>query len=239
VIIFTVRNLLTVRTERGRRMIEYIIEKFDYDAEWRYKRAVFIRFCVSLLLLLLFLFSFNMEWQENRPITGYYNEYISVHGTAVQSDIRTLDKTLEILPEWLVESHRESGRIFLQSEEFPPSDFTEVGEKYRTVGTFTGSNDRITILILENKDEMGETLIHEYGHYLDSLFLCTESTGFKGIYQEEKEKYFDKVEKSSYHISCASEYFAGAFTMYFTHKRALKKYCPYTYEYLKTMIERN
>ena len=79
-------------------MIAYLIEEIELNIEWRYKINLLIRSAVTLSLLALLLFAFNSEWQEIKPITGTYNEYIIVQGTAVKDDIRILEKTLKKLP---------------------------------------------------------------------------------------------------------------------------------------------
>lgn len=219
-------------------MITFLIDKFDYDVIWRYRITMFIRSVVMLLLLSLFVFVFNNEWQEREPITGNYNDYITIDGMAVREDIRILEKSLKKLPEWLVKSHRENGGIItLRSEPFPNSDYTEYGEGNRVLGTFRPSNNYITLL--NEKELIESTLFHEYGHYLDKLFSISESTEFQEIYQDEKADYYNYVEENTYHTSCESEYIAGAFSMYFTQEKKLKKSCPLTYEFIKKMIERN
>ncbi len=219
-------------------MIAYLIEEIELNIEWRYKINLLIRSAVTLSLLALLLFAFNSEWQEIKPITGTYNEYIIVQGTAVKDDIRILEKTLKKLPKWLVESHKENGgKINLRSEAFPESDYTEYGAESRVIGTFQMSNNCITIL--NEKELIESTLFHEYGHYVDKLFSISVSEDFEKTYQEEKENYFNFVEESNYHISCKSEYFAGAFTMYFMQGKKLKKYCPATYGLIEKIVERN
>lgn len=218
-------------------MLSCLLEKMECDIEWRLKRNKLIRFVVFALLLFSFTAVFTAEWQEIKPIRGMYNNYISVQGTAPQKEVREIENKLKNIPQWIIESHSENGgKLFLKTNEFPKSDFTEYGESHRVLGTYNCKTKHI--IILNDKTTMESTLYHEYGHYIDSIFMITEEQEFTDIFTEEKEKYFAKVEKSKYHISCKDEYFAGAFSQYIINEKKLKKYCPMTYNIIKKYVER-
>lgn len=217
-------------------MLQYIIDKIDYDVEWRLARTKAIRFLVYSLLLFLFIVSFNANWEEIRPITGQYSDYIFVNGTAPKNEVKAMEKFLKNLPAWLVDYHKEKGSILsLREKSFPLSK--SGNNKYgRTVGQFNTVSTHIQIL--NNKATMERTVYHEYGHFLDSIYSITESENFRQIFSEEKQIYFEKVEEREYIISCESEYFAGAFAEYILNGKKLKRYCPKTYDIIKFFAER-
>ena len=87
--------------------MQYIWEKLDCDLGWRIMKNRVIRFTVSVIFTLLFALAVREEWNETKPITGDYNDYVSVQGVAVQEDIRNFENALAKLPRWIVESYYE------------------------------------------------------------------------------------------------------------------------------------
>lgn len=215
--------------------MQHLLEELDCNLGWRIIKNRLIRFIVCILLTYLFAFSLREEWKEIRPITGEYNEYVSIQGVVVQEDIRNLENALDKLPNWIVESHYESGgKVFLKSDEFPNYNYTELGDNERVLGTFNTNTKNITIL--KNCDAMERTLFHEFGHYLDNFYSITETEEFKEIFANERESYKAKVDGNDYHISCEREYFVGAFSIYIESEKKLKKYCPNTYELINDVV---
>lgn len=216
--------------------MHYLLEELDCDLGWRIIKNKVIRFMVCVLLTLLFAYALREEWNENKPITGAYNDYVSIQGVVVQEDIRNLENALDKLPRWIVESHYENGgKVFLKSDEFPNSDYTELGDNERVLGTFNINTKNITIL--KDCDVIETTLFHEFGHYIDNLYSITETEEFKEIFVNERESYGTKVDENAYHISCEREYFAGAFSLYIVGEKKLKKYCPDTYELINNVVK--
>lgn len=215
--------------------MQYLLEELDCELGWRIIKNRVIQFTVCVLLALLFAFSLREEWNETKPITGAYNDYVSIQGVAVKEDIRNFENALAKLPKWIVENHYESGgKVFLKSDEFPNSDYTELGDNERVLGTFNINTKNITIL--KDCDVMETTLFHEFGHYVDNLYSITETEDFKEIFVNERESYESKVDGNDYHISCEKEYFAGAFSLYIADEKKLKKYCPNTYELINNFV---
>ena len=216
--------------------MQYLFEELDCDLGWRMAKRSVVRFAVCVFLFLLFAFILKEEWNECRPITGEYNDYISIQGAVVQDDIRNVENALDKLPEWIVNQHYENGgNIFLKSEEFPNEDNGELGDNERVLGTYNYKTKNITVL--KDCDVVERTLFHEFGHYLDDYFSITNTEEFKEIFENEKEFYEAKVDGNDYHISGEKEYFAGAFSLYFSGDRRLKKYCPDTYQHIKKYVE--
>ena len=55
--------------------MHYLLEELDCDLGWRIIKNKVIRFMVCVLLTLLFAYALREEWNENKPITGAYNDY--------------------------------------------------------------------------------------------------------------------------------------------------------------------
>lgn len=211
------------------------LEELECDLGWRILKRSAVRFVVCVYLIWLLIFSFKAEWNEHRPITGEYNDYVSIQGVVVQEDIRNFENALDKLPEWIVTQHYENGgNIFLKSEEFPNEDNGELGDNERVLGTYNYKTQNITVL--KDCDVMETTLFHEFGHYVDNLYSITETEEFKEIFVNERESYESKVDGNDYHISCEKEYFAGAFSLYIAGEKKLKKYCPNTYELISNVV---
>lgn len=75
-------------------------------------------------------------------------------------------------------------------------------------------------------------LIHEVGHAIDYHYNCIAGD-FYSIYKEEYNNYPGMSEHCK---SCATEYWAESFYLYYKNNSNLKKYCPRTYEYVKNII---
>lgn len=218
-------------------MFEYIREQFSYNVEWRYKRNMFIRFFSMVLLLSLFFFSFNRVWEEVKPITGYYNEYLHIDGTAIKEDIVFLENSLDRLPKWLIETHQKTGGIiYLKSTPFEKVFHKEYKREIQPIGTFhTGNNN---IKVFNEIHSMENTLFHEYGHFLDKLFSVSDSKEFQEIFEAERSQFREKIRSSDYYFLSESEYFAEAFSIYISNGNKLEKYCPMTYNIIEKYVER-
>lgn len=196
---------------------------------------------------MLSVFTFNNIWEDIKPYTGDYDEYITIHGTAQKEQIQTLQNEMSLIPKWILDKYKsDGGKVNLSSKsmeeiktqlygiiEEPKKDslfFTQV-----TAGFFCLKNKEIWIF--SDKDFIEETTLHEFGHYLDySHGIFSDTEEFKRCYELEK-KQFLKVDRKRYHTSIEREYFAACFEKYIKKNKLLETHCPKTYELMKNLID--
>lgn len=115
-----------------------------------------------------------------------------------------------------------------------------ISEQKRTVGLCDSFNK--TIYVSGTAKLMDETLLHEFGHFLDHKEkYISKSDKFKEIY--EKEKYYarmiyGKKDNYKYVVSVSSEYFADMFKMYLIQPDRLKYNVPKTYCFIDEIVHK-
>ncbi len=127
----------------------------------------------------------NMKEKKKENISFYYqNEIIE----------EKIEKIIDTLPEKIIENFGENnGKIIITDEEYLIDlYYIENGKKYssgfsglgKLYGTETwGMYWKNTIVISDKLEEekMENTLIHEFGHYIDSLYSVSENLSDRDI----------------------------------------------------------
>lgn len=94
-----------------------------------------------------------------------------------------------------------------------------------------------TIHLSSNKDWAEQSLLHEFGHFVDEISYMDKNEFIK-IYEREKDNLIlNKDKDKSYYLRNVSEYFAQSFEEYLINPERLLLNNPKTYEYIKLCID--
>jgi hypothetical protein len=171
-----------------------------------------------------------------------YNEYISVVGTARQSDIDTLMAELSKIPGTLQSDFiTGNGQFFLT--DIP---MTEILAQYhgiehqadpRAQGFFIVNSGTPEIWLTSSAQAITGVALHEFAHWYDySQNWLSGSDSFLEIYYAEKGSFNHHIDKEQHYISTPEEYFAESFSRYITSPQTLSTHCPLTYGYIKSIL---
>lgn len=199
---------------------------------------LFHRFVIRLIcgVILFFTASFAVT-SALHGVRLHYGEQIgniTIKGSASTDEIEQLQKEISKVPEWISQRFIDCGGVIYLSER-PLSDvFSDLDPKDGAIGVFSPTNKAIWIYNSETSIE--DATIHEYGHFLDSsLDRVSKSEDFQACYEMEKQAFL-LIDQNKYHIESAQEYFAETFELFIKSPRKLKRSCPATYEFFKSLI---
>jgi len=172
-----------------------------------------------------------------------YNGYIKIIGTASESEIETLVKAIEKLPEWLILSFmQDGGKIMLSSIEM--NDILEdnfgysYGPDIQPAGFYVVCNEGFPqIWVYNNKHQISEVTLHEFGHYADdSSGWVSDSEEFYEVYGNERASFQKKISRNEHYHSSPVEYFAESFGKYLYAPELLLKNCAETYSFIENVV---
>lgn len=217
-----------------------MIDLILYDPVWRYRFHRLIRGAISLFIAVLVLFSFNRVLRENATLNGRYNEYITIDGEAKYADMVNLQKQLDQLPQWVLDTYINEGGIIIVSSY--KKAYTENGvaveqDSQEVVGTFSKNAPGLAIWLYNSENNIEKATLHEFGHFVDYHFNTVSETDQFLICFENEKAVFLNLDGNTYHISSESEYFAACFKWYLVNPGALKKACPQTYEFFNGLMK--
>ena len=95
-----------------------------------------------------------------------------------------------------------------------------------------------TIYVHARKTDIRRSLLHEFGHYVDSVYgMVSASTEFDSIYKSEKIHLNEKWKIDSHATSNAQEFFAESFSMILIYSSQSQTDIPNTYAFINKAIQ--
>jgi hypothetical protein len=208
-------------------------------------------FIIVILVPIIFIAAVALaakNTENNRKLSREYADKLVLPAEGEYADaIDKITKDLSLVPpEYLKVLYDK--QVFIRTVVGSITDgkeFTEVVDlrKYKDIykdygGLFMGDH------IIIRRDEMygGGVAIHEVGHAVDHLMFnnISNSAEFKGIYNKEAEKFYNKIGQEHY-LENEMEYFAEAFNYYYYSydvRKYLKSRAPETYEFIRKLQNR-
>lgn len=160
----------------------------------------------------------------------YIPYYIEVGVDVNDEQIQMTDKAFKSLPQRLQQRFlKERWKIRISNERLL---------KDSTYGLCSSFDNKI--FIRSSSPELTKTILHEFGHYLDSKehFISRKRT-FTTIYKNERmaiRSLYSINEEFQYAVSNSEEYFADTFALYMINPHGLQKCAPESYNAINNVV---
>lgn len=181
------------------------------------------------------LYQYMKEWVTGRiyskPI-AYIPSYMDIGRDVIDEQVKVVDASFNLLPIKLRQRFQTQGWRIRVSNKVPGNAFT--------YGVCSWTEKKI--FIKSSAKELGKTVLHEFGHYLDREENNISSKYFFVLcfHKEKKQlKYlYDFAEEYEYIISSSEEYFAELFAIYMTDPVKMKQRVPLSYDIMNKVVRR-
>lgn len=176
---------------------------------------------------------------ECRP----YNDLTEIYDSGVNANQKKeIDKMIvDLIPRGLIDSFRYSGnRLILTSKDIRTVNGSNFD--FEPSGTYNSTKKELFLSNKNNNKWGRDSLVHEFGHYLDYLLVSVLNTSsrlsktpeFMSVWESERLNLkVDYLSNLSYYQDSVTEYFAQVFSEYIKNPNRLKANTPKTYEYMK------
>ena len=161
-----------------------------------------------------------------------YNITIQYEETAPNID-HAINQALNEIPENIIQRFEDEGWTIVVCYRLPSMEYKDT--IFSAVG-ITSSADKL--IQLESFAGIAkETLIHEFGHYVDMTNnRFSNSKEWIELYKEEWENLYI-LTRSFHDVDSPSEYFAEIFNWYLKAPQAIETLCPKSYLMMQRLIE--
>lgn len=157
-----------------------------------------------------------------------YSSFIQLDGVNYDRQFK-LYKYLNVIPEKLIES-------FIENDMKIELTNRTLQERFLSDSPLAGVFFEDTIYLSNTQDWAEQSLIHEFGHFVDEISYMDKNEFLK-IYEKEKDNLILNTDKDvSYYLRNSSEYFAQSFEEYLINPERLLLNNPETYEYIRLCI---
>ena len=160
----------------------------------------------------------------------YIPYYVEVGVDVYDEQIQMTEKVFESLPQRLQQRFLKEGWKIRISNERLLNDST-----YGLCSSFDNK-----IFIRSSSPELTKTILHEFGHYLDSQeHFISRKKSFATIYKNERmaiRSLYNIDGEFQYAISSSEEYFADTFALYMINPHGLQKYAPKSYSAINNVV---
>jgi len=168
------------------------------------------------------------------PSGKYY-----VDGDVGKSHVEAMNATLAQIPVKVRDEYFSDGGKIIMTKTVP----TDVGGSAYT-GAFYKQDKKLIIYIDYNKNSIANSLGHQFGHYLDDKYKISSGKDFEAAYNKEKVAFrhlfkFDPRYMNFFYedtVANEQEYMAEAVQMMTTQPDEVLRYCPDTYNILKSYL---
>lgn len=167
--------------------------------------------------------------------TTSYKYAIETEGNIDEELVTYIDSRLQVIPKVLREAYFNNGGKILVTDK----NISKTYYKEYNFGNVIGLHDaRKNIIYMSNsKYAVDNSLIHEFGHVLDTLHEWdTMNSEFTEIYNAEKDTFQVKSSDGHYKTN-QREFFAEVLQEYILHPDTCKSTAPKAYEFVKNKIE--
>ena len=164
------------------------------------------------------------------------NVVIGVDGSASDSLVEYASKYFLAIPYNIRNHYINNGwNVLLTNKDIKDTYYN--GQVEGRVSGLIKFDTKITYIYASRYD-VRNSLIHEFGHYLD--WCCSwvsRSEEFLDIYNLEKGNLVDLWSDDGHDISIEYEYFAESFSRYVLYGDKFIEECPMTYEFIKNCVD--
>ncbi|HEL2860339.1 TPA: hypothetical protein UL242_002441 [Clostridioides difficile] len=171
----------------------------------------------------------NLEIEHIRSEAFNYSSFIELDGVDYNTQFKVY-KYLDVIPENIIEK-------FIENKMKIEITNKSLQERFLSNYILSGVYFDKTIHLSSNKDWAEQSLLHEFGHFVDEISYMDKNEFIK-IYEREKDNLIlNKDKDKSYYLRNVSEYFAQSFEEYLINPERLLLNNPKTYEYIKLCID--
>ncbi|HBF2930699.1 hypothetical protein NBN67_19075 [Clostridioides difficile] len=169
----------------------------------------------------------DLEIEHIRSEAFDYSSFIELDGVDYNTQFKVY-KYLDVIPENIIEK-------FIENKMKIEITNKSLQERFLSNYILSGVYFDKTIHLSSNKDWAEQSLLHEFGHFVDEISYMDKNEFIK-IYEREKDNLILNKDKS-YYLRNVSEYFAQSFEEYLINPERLLLNNPKTYEYIKLCID--
>ncbi|HBH1544542.1 TPA: hypothetical protein KRM00_004096 [Clostridioides difficile] len=171
----------------------------------------------------------DLEIEHIRSEAFDYSSFIELDGVDYNTQFKVY-KYLDVIPENIIEK-------FIENKMKIEITNKSLQERFLSNYILSGVYFDKTIHLSSNKDWAEQSLLHEFGHFVDEISYMNKNEFIK-IYEREKDNLIlNKDKDKSYYLRNVSEYFAQSFEEYLINPERLLLNNPKTYEYIKLCID--
>ncbi|CCL32247.1 TPA: hypothetical protein KOR49_002334 [Clostridioides difficile] len=171
----------------------------------------------------------DLEIEHIRSEAFDYSSFIELDGVDYNTQFKVY-KYLDVIPENIIEK-------FIENKMKIEITNKSLQERFLSNYILSGVYFDKTIHLSSNKDWAEQSLLHEFGHFVDEISYMDKNEFIK-IYEREKDNLIlNKDKDKSYYLRNVSEYFAQSFEEYLINPERLLLNNPKTYEYIKLCID--
>uniref|UniRef100_UPI0031B5F071 anthrax toxin lethal factor-related metalloendopeptidase n=1 Tax=Clostridioides difficile TaxID=1496 RepID=UPI0031B5F071 len=171
----------------------------------------------------------DLEIEHIRSEAFDYSSFIELDGVDYNTQFKVY-KYLDVIPENIIEK-------FIENKMKIEITNKSLQERFLSNYILSGVYFDKTIHFSSNKDWAEQSLLHEFGHFVDEISYMDKNEFIK-IYEREKDNLIlNKDKDKSYYLRNVSEYFAQSFEEYLINPERLLLNNPKTYEYIKLCID--
>ena len=163
-----------------------------------------------------------------------YDNYIKTDGDIDKEILNYLKNKLILIPDSILHSYFNSGGSIIITDK----NIAETYYNDYNIGKIVGLHDnRKNVIYISNTEyAIDYSLVHEFGHVLDSMTNWDSmKEDFKNIFSEEKEK-LEVYSVDNHYKTNEREFFAEVFQEYIISPEKCKQTAPKAFEFIKNKI---